>query len=216
MGWAYNWASSAGGSVLSGLEYIPQIWCSGSTSYDDWEDAVETALSSGAQSILGFNEPDESTQCDISASDAASGHQTYMNPFSGKAKLGSPAVTNGGSPMGLTYMQSFFDACDGNCAIDFMVIHWYSSYYDGVDDDFKSHVQDAITLASDNGINEVWVTEFALNDASEEQSAEFLESVLPWLDSESAVGKYAFFMCRDGLLTSGDAISEVIGAAYIS
>jgi len=118
--------------------------------------------------------------------------------------------------MGLTYMSNFLSACGGKCDIDFMAIHWYSGYTSTAADDFKSHVSSAIELASQNGIESVWITEFALNGASDSDTASFLKEVLPWMDSQSAVGRYAFFMCAEGLLTSGSAISDVIGNAYIT
>lgn len=43
-----------------------------------------------------------------------------MEPFYGKAKLISPAITNGGAPMGVQWMRDFLAACTG-CHIDGMV-----------------------------------------------------------------------------------------------
>ena len=216
VGWAYAWSAYSGGSLPSGMEFVPQFWGPTKISQDDWTSAVNSAISSGTSHLLSINEPDNSGQANMAASDAAASHIQYMNPFEGKASIGSPAVTNGGAPSGLTYMQSFFDACDGKCSVDFMVIHWYSGYYDGVDTDFESYVTDAIGVASKNGIGKVWITEFALSGATNAQQATFLDSVVPWLDQQSGVERYAFFMCSDGLLVSGSSISEDIGVAYLS
>lgn len=41
---------------------------------------------------------------------------------------------------------------------------------------------------------------------------EFLEAVLPWLDS-SAVVRYAYFMVVDGILTTGGEVNA-LGGAY--
>ena len=51
-----------------------------------------------------------------------------MQPFAGGAKLGAPAVTNGGSPMGLTYLEYFIGNCTGY-TIDFIPIHWYGQWW---------------------------------------------------------------------------------------
>lgn len=40
---------------------------------------------------------------------------------------------------------------------------------------------------------------------------EFLEAVLPWLDS-SAVVRYAYFMVVDGILTTGGEVNALRGA----
>lgn len=53
----------------------------------------------------------------------------YMSPLVGKgAKLGSMAVTNGGAPMGIAYLQAFFAACP-QCAqeCEFVALHWYDA-----------------------------------------------------------------------------------------
>lgn len=49
-----------------------------------------------------------------------------MEPFAGKAKLISPAITNGGAPMGVAWMKDFLQACSG-CHIDGIAMHWYDS-----------------------------------------------------------------------------------------
>ena len=84
---------------------------------------------------------------------AAAGYKTYMNPFAGKARLGAPAVTNGGSPMGLTWLKGFMDACSADCKIDFVPIHWYDSATNAAN--FKKHVQNA----HDQTGKPIWITE---------------------------------------------------------
>ena len=62
--------------------------------------------------------------CIGSPAHAAASYKTWMQPFAGRAKLGAPAVTNGGSPVGLTYLGYFIGNCT-DCTIDFIPIHWY-------------------------------------------------------------------------------------------
>ena len=49
-----------------------------------------------------------------------------MQPFAGKAKLCSPAITNGGAPMGTAWLDEFMNACSG-CTIDLICFHIYDS-----------------------------------------------------------------------------------------
>ena len=49
-----------------------------------------------------------------------------MQPFAGKAKLCSPAITNGGPPAGEAWLDNFLKACNG-CRIDCIAIHIYDS-----------------------------------------------------------------------------------------
>ncbi|KAI9742415.1 MAG: hypothetical protein M1818_003949 [Claussenomyces sp. TS43310] len=203
--WAYNWGSSSDG-LSSSLDFVPMLWCPTSDFTSTWTANADAALAAGATHLLGFNEPDLSSQCNIAASDAAAGWKQYMEPYAGKAKLVSPAVTNGGSPLGLDYLSSFISACNG-CSIDAVAIHWYDSATNI--DYFKSHVADAYA-AGDN--RPVWVTEFGAS-GSDDEVASFLSTVIPWMESSDMVERYAYFMASDGLLLSGSSLSS-IGQAF--
>ena len=125
-----------------------------------------------------------------------------MMPFANNGvKLGSPAVTNGGAPMGLTWLSSFLDACTDGCKVDFAAVHWYDSYSNVAY--FKQHLQDA---HEQTGLP-VWLTEFGTIDGNDEQIAGFLAEVLPWMDEQSWIERYAYFMASDGKLLSGGALS---------
>jgi Glycosyl hydrolase catalytic core len=149
-----------------------------------------------------FNEPDLASQSNLSPAAAAAGYQTYMQPFAGKAQLGSPAVTNGGSPMGLTWLANFLTACTG-CQIDFVAIHWYNG---GDATAFMDYVDQAYTAG---GGRPLWITEFQGSGDATAQNA-FLEAVIPQLDASPKVARYAYFMASDGnLLSTGSALSAL-------
>lgn len=205
--WAYDWDSYSLGNLPSNVEYVPMLW--GQKMFSGWSAAVETAIASGSKYILGFNEPDQPSQANMNPEEAAIFYRQYITPYADRATLVTPAVTNGGAPMGLTYMSNFLNACT-DCKASVMAIHWYG---DNVAQ-FKAQVSDAINLAHQHNMAEVWITEFALNNASPSQSAAFLQEVLPWLDSQSAIGRYAVFMCADGYLLSGNALNEA-GNVYV-
>ncbi|KAI9925133.1 hypothetical protein ASPWEDRAFT_120489 [Aspergillus wentii DTO 134E9] len=213
VGWAYDWNMAKNGGLPSDIEYVPMLW--GAKMFGGWAVAIETALSSGSKYILGFNEPDMSSQASMTADEAASAYKNHITPYSGKAKLVSPSVTNSGSDnMGLSWMKSFLNQCS-DCKLSGLAVHWYGESAD----DFKSFVNDAISLAKNNNMDEVWVTEFALNSdlngGSTSKSAKFLAEVVPWLESQDTVTRYAYYMCKDGYLLSGNGLSES-GQAYLS
>jgi hypothetical protein len=62
----------------------------------------------------------------LSPEQAAQAWKTHIQPFAGRAKLVSPAVTNGPAPMGLDWMDRFLRACT-DCQIDAIAIHIYDS-----------------------------------------------------------------------------------------
>lgn len=214
MSWAYNWANNPDGTLDSGIEYVPMLW--GEKMFGGWDAAAKAALAAGAKHLLSFNEPDLNAQANMNSASAAAAHIKYMNPYAGQARIGSPAVTNGGPSggtdgMGLAWMKNFFAKCAGNCKVDFLAFHWYDSA-DNIAY-FKNYVQDVIAMAKENGVNKVWLTEFAAS-GSNEQIAKFLGEVLPWMDSIDAIERYAYFMCGEGQLVSGSSLSNPVGKAY--
>lgn len=202
--WAYNWGSSTS-SISSTLEYVPMLWGLGASDITAWTTKATAAIASGSSHLLAFNEPDYSGQANLGYAAAAAGYLTYMQPFAGKAKLGSPAVTNGGDPMGLTWLSNFVSACS-TCTIDFVCIHWYNG---GTAADFQAYIAKAYTAG---GNRPLWITEFEASGTATEQAA-FLETMLPWLDASPMVERYAYFMASDGNLLSGTSLST-LGNTY--
>lgn len=208
--WAYNWAASPGGTILSGAEYVPLLW--GENSISGWASAAQSAISAGSSHVLSFNEPDLDTQSNLTPENAAQLHQENMGGFGDGVQVGSPAVTNGDStdpPMGTNWLSEFFQACNGNCKVDFIAFHYYS---DTNLENFQNYVSQMIQFAQQNGISEVWLTEFGAT-GSDDDVASFISQATSWLDQQSAVGRYAYFMCGDGTLLSGTSLST-LGQAY--
>jgi len=92
--------------------------------------------------VLGFNEPDQSHQANLTAQVAAAAWKQYFEPLHAKGiRLGSPVVS--GSPAGTVWLQEFFSNCSG-CHFDFMPLHWYGdgskwiiNYVDSMYAEFK-------------------------------------------------------------------------------
>ncbi|EAW06537.1 glycoside hydrolase family 128 protein [Aspergillus clavatus NRRL 1] len=212
--WAYDWNMLADGVLPSNVEFVPMLW--GTKMFGGWLTAVQTALSSGSSYILGFNEPDMGSQAAMSPSDAAQSYKEYITPYSGRAKLVSPSVTNSGdASQGLGWMGSFLEQCT-DCGISVLAVHWYGESAD----ELKAFVNKATEFASQHGLESVWLTEFARNkdvngSGSSSDTANFLNEVLPWLDSQSMVGRYAYFMCANNYLVSDGGLSTA-GEAYAS
>ncbi|KAJ5288421.1 hypothetical protein PENANT_c087G00925 [Penicillium antarcticum] len=212
--WAYNWAVTEPKELPPGVEFVPMLW--GTANFDGWQASLESTLSSGSNYILGFNEPDMSSQASLSPSVAAKYYREYITPFQSKAKLVSPAVTSSTSPdMGLGWLGEFMGACS-SCSISGVAVHWYGDSADS----FKGFIYEVITFARSYGLSEVWITEFGLeadiNGVTDDKATEtFIHVVTPWLDSQSLVARYSYFMCAEGYLLSGGALNAA-GKAYIS
>ncbi len=126
--WGSNWqAQRAIGSVTldSSFSFVPTLGVDSSLKNTNWINTVTNLISTGGVTkLFASNEPDNAGQANLKAADAATVYKAYMQPFAGKAKLATPAVTNGGGSAGLNYMSDFLNACNG-CTFDFINVHHY-------------------------------------------------------------------------------------------
>jgi hypothetical protein len=208
--WAYNWGQTPGSGLASGLEYSPMLWSGGSSMTGSWSANAKSAIASGSSVLLGFNEPDLGAQSDMTVAAAVAAWQQFMEPLACSARLAAPAVTSAGAPMGLAWLADFLQACSG-CTVDVVPIHWYGDASDP--SDFTGHVQQAYAAA---GGRPIWITEFGAS-GSDEQIESFFQTVLPWLDAQTYVERYSYFMDGEGSLvnSAGTGLSS-IGSAYNS
>ncbi|EIN03961.1 hypothetical protein PUNSTDRAFT_77194 [Punctularia strigosozonata HHB-11173 SS5] len=206
--WAYNWDSTKSGSLASGVEYVPMLWGTSSDHTSAWTTHANAAISSGSTHLLGFNEPDLSSQSNLSPSAAAAAWKTYMEPFAGKAKLVSPAITNGAAPMGTAWLDDFLSACSG-CTIDAIAIHIYDAASNTAY--FQNYISDIGTKYG----KPVWVTEFGATGSTSDQQT-FLETMLPFLDGLSSVERYSYFGDFSGTFVDSSNKLLALGETYAS
>ncbi|KAF4582002.1 Glycoside hydrolase [Ophiocordyceps camponoti-floridani] len=212
--WAYNWGSSPDG-LSPDISYVPMMWGNKDDAVKNWHSDAQKALANGCKAMLSINEPDMASQANMSPQAAAEFHVRHMNPYGGKALIGSPAVTNSGqSGQGIEWLKAFVKACDAlpdKCVVDFCVVHWYSppEYSNTL---FK-HIKDAHDAC---GGKPVWLTEFGPVDAGGKpsNSPEFFKSVVPGLDAIPYLHAYAPFMCSADLLMSSPDEISLMGKAY--
>jgi len=191
------------------------LWSNATDLTSVWAVNAQKGIDNGATALLGFNEPDlcvPGSAC-MSLKSSVSAWKTYMQPFAGKALLGSPAVTNGGSTgtnyMGADYLNYFIGNCTG-CQIDFVNMHWYSNIYAGVNY-LQTQVENIRAVA---GGRPIWITEFAIDSSyayTEAQLEAFVEAAVVYLDSQPDVHRYAYFMDAAGILmnNAGTAMSNI-------
>jgi len=200
--WTYNWGQVADGGAGSDHEFVPMMW--GPPHLDGWAGNAEKAIANGAKNFLSFNECDHPSQANMGPGAAASLHQQVMNPYSGRVRISTPAITNSQDPnQGIGWLRQFLGACGGQCAYDFCAIHWYD-----VPDSqkFLDHLEDAHKVCG----KPIWVTEFAPINSDDATINTFLGKVMTAMDTDSRyifVERYAFFMLADGMLTRGNQLS---------
>ena len=174
--WYYNYDSKPldlyDGSKL---DFVPMCW--GQAAAQDFLSNVESALQKGSKIsyVLGFNEPDTTSAVGGSSLNpqvAAQVWMQYIEPLASKGvKLGAPACS--GAPTGLQWLREFFTACD-QCTIDFVPLHWYGNF-----EGLASHVGEYIAAFN----RSTWVTEFALNNASLQDTQAFFKQSTQYMDT---------------------------------
>ncbi len=118
--WWYNWSASRSGCDAS--QFVPMIW--GQQSAANIAAQIAMFVSQGATSVLGFNEPDNTGQSNLSVATAISLWPSFDDP---SLRLGSPATS--GNSAGLTWIQNFMSQVNadssGKLRVDFIATHWY-------------------------------------------------------------------------------------------
>ena len=205
--WGYNWYSEKHTSpdtctFNDAIQWIPLLYSDAPSLTSIWPANAQAALNAGAPALMSFNEPDacyngDSACMTVNASVAA--YKTYMMPFAGQARLGAPAITDGGAPGGLTYLRDFMGNCTG-CQIDFINLHWYDNVY------AFSYLQYYIELAYNQTGLPIWLTEFGIDSSggTDAQYQSFMRQALPWLDAVPYVERYAYFFDGPGYLIKSD------------
>ncbi|KAF1830211.1 hypothetical protein BDW02DRAFT_112626 [Decorospora gaudefroyi] len=185
--WMYDWEAVIDGSPIN-LEYVPllhsnQQWCT-----EGWFNNVANAQKQYKVShVLSFNEPDQvgGGGSNMPVADAVAAHRQYIQPLAAQGlRIGSPSVTNADTAgKGIDYLQQFMNACS-DCQIDFVVAHYYA--WDRAED-FKAYLRKFHATFN----KPVWVTEFGVTEGNADT---FLKQVLPWMDAQGWIERYAYHM----------------------
>lgn len=196
VGWAYNWDSQHQGKLVDGVEFVPMLWSDNNDHVPQWATNAQKAIDAGAKHLLAFNEPDLSSQANMSPQQAATSYMKHMQPFAGKAKLVSPAITNGGPPMGVTWLDNFLSECTKlGCTIDAIAIHIYDSASNTAY--FQAYISDVVKKYG----KPVWVTEFGASGSVADQQ-KFLQTMVPFLENLQGVERYSYFGDFEGTFVS--------------
>jgi len=183
--WLYTWSPDIPDSARSlGFEVVPMLW--GENQVSEFSQKVVKGY---ANYVLGFNEPDQSGQSNMTPQRAAQLWKQYIDPLQYQGyKLISPAVTS--APYGKTWMQEFFANCTG-CHFDALAMHWY----DVSGDAFIAYVEDFHKTFN----LPIWVTEYACQNfnggaqCSDSEIASFMGQTTSFMDGADYVQAYMWF-----------------------
>ncbi len=210
LSWYYDWESQTS-CPNTGVPFVPMEWgdwCNGASTCP----ALPAGLAAdGNRYLLTFNEPDNSSQSNMSVARAV---QLWPELEATGLQLSSPAVTSGSS--GTAWLASFMaQARAAGLRVDFLALHWYGDC---------SNPQNLInylsSMESTYGLPE-WLTEFSCINDSAAVNANFIQQVAPQLEALPYLQRFAWFTNRPypggyqntGLLDANGALTPV-GQAY--
>jgi Glycosyl hydrolase catalytic core len=171
--WYYNWMQTANEPCSSpsiGGEFVPMIWGkSGEQSASAITSAISKFVANGNQYVLGFNEPDNTSQSNISVATAISLWSAFNNP---SIKIGTPASQANTS--GVSWFKDFNTQlnADSTLRADFIAIHWYgwnAGSCDAKASTLESYIKQIEALP---GNRPIWLTEWGCLNGSDNGSAE--------------------------------------------
>ncbi|KAJ7463380.1 hypothetical protein FB451DRAFT_1494561 [Mycena latifolia] len=123
--WYHHWEDGAVPQMPSKSEFVPMFW--GTSKWSQWSSRKSEMGKKTPMHLLGFNEPDISSEANMSPANAADVWMQEIHPWAAKGvKLGSPAVA-----WNLDWTMNFLNELKKRGGhVDFVTVHWYGSYND--------------------------------------------------------------------------------------
>ncbi len=214
--WFYSWNSSPPDNIPPGVEFIPMVW--GKRREDSFPKLAAELRQNKFKTLLGYNEPDQRDQSNITVEDALAQWPKLMDLG---VRLGSPSCVHPDRE----WMKAFMKGVEERqLRVDFVTVHSYG----GLNADaLMKRLAEVHELYG----RPLWLTEFAVGDWQAktreqnryrpEQIVEFVEKVLPRLDACEFVERYAWFPSKPDsaplgpcALFNNDGTLTPVGEAY--
>jgi hypothetical protein len=218
--WYYNWEQTENEACTNGKGgvFVPMIW--GHTGSEQSASGITSSISSfvskGYPYVLGFNEPDNSTQSNIAVATAVSLWPSFLNPA---IKTVSPAAQANTS--GQAWFTTFIGDVNANTTglrTDVIGLHWYG-WNAGSCDAAASQLNGYLNWAEGfAGNRPIWLTEWGcLNDSAPDVQTvvSFYKGALAVFAKHPRVQRYAWYPWSTNLaLTNSDGTLTALGTAY--
>ncbi len=215
--WYYNWKQTpSSGCASTGIPFVPMIWGhSNEVTASAISSAVSSFVSKGYGDVLGFNEPDNSTQSNITVATAVSLWPSFNNSA---IQVGTPASQ--ANSTGQTWFTSFMSSLNGSATLhaDFIAIHWYgwnAGSCDAAASQFESYIKYAEGFS---GNRPIWITEWGcLNDSAPDAQTvlNFYKGALAVFAKHPRVARYSWYpWSTNNELVNSDGTLTALGSAY--
>ncbi len=186
--WFYTWGPKAPEAIPGGIQFVPMIF--GRKMEALPPHIGEQLRQQGSRELLGFNEPDQKHQSNVTVEKAL---ELWPGMMDLGLRLGSPACTHPDRD----WMKQFMQGVESrNLRVDFITVHSYGGL------DVKA-LMDQLAAVHEEFKRPLWITEFGVGDWKARTRAEnryhpeqimaFMEKLLPQLDHCEYVERYAWF-----------------------
>lgn len=181
--WEFAWSPTP--PNCTGIENVPMIWGAGD---------INTTVGGNSLWIMGFNEPDNSGQANLTPAQAATLWRQIEQKYPTR-KLLSPA-SNGDIPNWLVdFRNAYISAYGSPPRLDGLGVHCYRWFaYQCI-----PWIQQYESLAISWGVPEIWVTEFSFattSPSSPSGSLQEQQTFINWMESQSQVTRFSWFASK--------------------
>jgi RNA polymerase sigma factor (sigma-70 family) len=188
--WYYTWSAAPGVAGPPGVQFVPMIW-----GVADVNASTLSQVKQEGPYLLGFNEPDMTSQSDMTPAHALS---LWPQLMATGMQLGSPAVADDGATPGGWLDQFMSGATARGYRVNFIALHWYGS--DFATGPAVSQLQSYLQAVYARYRLPIWLTEFALANfggspatPTAQQQAAFLTAATAMLQRLPYLQRYAWF-----------------------
>jgi hypothetical protein len=193
--WFYNWTLSRGSCAAP--QFVPMLW--GHTGNEQTPtgitNAINTLVSQGYTTVLGFNEPDTSTQSNLPVATAISLWPSFNNPA---IRIGSPATS--ANAAGQAWFRDFMAQVNadttGTLRVDFIAAHWYG-WNAGSCDPNAAALEDYVRgIEMIPGNRPIWLTEWGCLNVSNPDAATvvaFFKGAVAMFARHPRIERYAWY-----------------------
>eukprot|EP01084_Bolivina_argentea_P257919 434625_1 len=197
--WFYNWGitpsktSNCTRAQLRNVEFYPMFW--------SWYggDLSTVQLPLNTTTILGYNEPNIVGQAELTPASAVQGWLALQSAFPNKILVSPSASSCVGDQCfegwsQLEWFDEFFRLCNDSvppCKIDYMAVHFY-----WCSNNVNGWIGALWNIYNRYGYK-LWLTEFNCYGRSSGEQKIFMQSVIPALEKEDFIEKYAWFVVRN-------------------
>ncbi len=210
LSWYYNWTIKTG--CRTAVPFVPQIWGHPS---EPIASEIAQIVAAGHHEVLGFNEPDNTGQSNMSVATAISLWPALDDPA---LRVGSPATS--ANSAGQAWFEQFMtQAAAQSLRVDFIAVHWYG--WNAGSCDAKAAALESYVKWAEQWNRPIWITEWGcLNmSAPTAQTVQaFYDGAVTMLRRHPLVERYGWFLSRNSdntaLIDSTSVALTALGTDY--